>query len=114
MWRLVTTFTYFGSVGHNMLMETVFMLNYSKSMESLYNGTLTPMLIVILLLILILTPILIPILITILTLRQRQEHGVAVQRYLHVCAVQRYLHVCACVCYATVPTHQKPTILTHC
>eukprot|EP00802_Teleaulax_amphioxeia_P022039 Tamp_22450.p1 GENE.Tamp_22450~~Tamp_22450.p1 ORF type:complete len:345 (-),score=79.53 Tamp_22450:53-973(-) len=38
VWRLVTTFTYFGSVGHNMLMETVFMLNYSKSMESLYNG----------------------------------------------------------------------------
>lgn len=38
LWRLVTTFTYFGSVGHNMLMETVFMLNYSKSMESLYNG----------------------------------------------------------------------------
>ena len=29
----MTTFTYFGSVGHNMLMETVFMLNYSKSME---------------------------------------------------------------------------------
>ena len=38
LWRLVTTFTYFGSVGHNMLMETVFMLNYSKSMETLYNG----------------------------------------------------------------------------
>ena len=39
VWRLLTTFTYFGSVGHNMLMETVFMLNYSKSMETLYNGT---------------------------------------------------------------------------
>jgi Derlin-2/3 len=38
LWRLFTTFTYFGSVGHNMLMECVFMLNYSKSMESLYNG----------------------------------------------------------------------------
>lgn len=38
VWRLLTTFTYFGSVGHNMLMETVFMLNYSKSMETLYNG----------------------------------------------------------------------------
>jgi hypothetical protein len=33
VWRLLTTFTYFGSVGHNMLMESVFMLNYSKSME---------------------------------------------------------------------------------
>jgi hypothetical protein len=30
VWRLLTTFTYFGSVGHNMLMEAVFMLNYSK------------------------------------------------------------------------------------
>ncbi|EKX35042.1 DER1-like protein [Guillardia theta CCMP2712] len=38
VWRLITTFTYFGSVGHNMLMETVFMLNYSKSMETLYDG----------------------------------------------------------------------------
>ena len=40
VWRLLTTFTYFGSVGHNMLMEAVFMLNYSKSMEV---GTLPSM-----------------------------------------------------------------------
>ena len=38
LWRLITTFTYFGSIGHNMLMECVFMLNYSKSMEASYNG----------------------------------------------------------------------------
>jgi len=38
VWRLLTTFTYFGSVGHNMLMETVFMLNYSKSLEVMYSG----------------------------------------------------------------------------
>jgi hypothetical protein len=70
----VTTFTYFGSVGHNMLMETVFMLNYSKSMESLYNGTLS----LVLMLTLILT------LILILTLTLRQEHGVAMQWYLRM------------------------------
>ena len=64
----MTTFTYFGSVGHNMLMETVFMLNYSKSMESLYNGTLS--------LVLMLT--------LILTLTLRQEHGVAMQWYLRI------------------------------
>ena len=38
IWRLLTNFTYFGSVGHQMLMEVVFMLNFSKSMEVTYHG----------------------------------------------------------------------------